>query len=97
MIYNFEWDPKKAKSNFQKHGIAFENAATVFKDKNAISIFDEKHSDSEERWITIGLDETTRVLTVVHTYMVFDGSDYSIRIISARKATQNEIATYKGK
>jgi len=97
MIYNFEWDPKKAKSNFQKHGIAFENAATVFKDKNAISIFDEKHSDSEERWITIGLDETMRVLTVIHTYMVFDGNNYSIRIISARKAAKNEIATYKGK
>jgi uncharacterized protein len=96
MIYNFEWDPKKAKTNFQKHGITFENAVTVFKDKNAISIFDEKHSSSEERWITIGIDEATRVLVVIHAYRVFDGNKYSIRIISARKATQNEIVVYKG-
>ncbi len=57
MKYNFEWDPKKATTNYKKHSVAFEVAVSVFKDKRAVSIYDENHSDSEERWITIGLDE----------------------------------------
>jgi uncharacterized DUF497 family protein len=64
--YNFEWDPSKAASNLKKHKISFERAASVFKDKNALSIFDEAHSREEERWITLGLDEVTKMLVVVH-------------------------------
>ena len=54
MNYNFEWDPKKAKSNVSKHNISFEAASSVFKDENSISVFDESHSDNEDRWATIG-------------------------------------------
>ena len=63
MKYIFEWDYKKAKTNILKHQISFEDAASVFKDKNMISIFDEKHSEIEDRWITIGMDLKSRSLS----------------------------------
>jgi uncharacterized DUF497 family protein len=66
--YIFEWDYKKAKTNLLKHKISFEDATSVFKDENMISIFDEEHSTNEERWITIGMDLKTRTLVVVHTF-----------------------------
>ncbi|MFO7910845.1 MAG: BrnT family toxin [Desulfotignum sp.] len=55
--YNFEWNPVKGGENQHKHGVAFDEAATVFRDSNALSIFDSDHSESEERWITMGLSE----------------------------------------
>ena len=64
MKYIFEWDYKKAKTNILKHQISFEDATSVFKDENMISIYDEKHSDNEDRWITIGMDLKTRTLVV---------------------------------
>lgn len=72
MQYIFEWDFNKSKTNILKHKISFEDATEVFKDKNMISIFDENHSGNEERWITIGIDEKTRTLIVVHTYIFID-------------------------
>jgi len=95
MKYNFEWDPNKAKTNFSKHKINFESAVSVFKDKNAISIFDEKHSQHEDRWITIGLDVETRTLVVIHTFISVDKDNCNIRMISARKATKIEEKIYK--
>jgi len=94
MNYNFEWDPNKAKSNLKKHKVSFEVAASVFKDKNLISVFDESHSENEERWATIGIDAKTRTLVVVHTYISIDNNNYNIRIISARKATKKEEKIY---
>jgi len=47
MRYNFEWDPKKAETNIRKHKISFERAASVFRDSHALSISDEKHSETE--------------------------------------------------
>ena len=95
MNYNFEWDPNKAKSNIEKHKISFEDATSVFKDENAVSIFDEEHSSNEERWITIGMDIKTRALVVVHTFVTLNKSSCNIRIISARKATKNEQKYYQ--
>ncbi len=94
MNYNFEWDPTKAKSNLSKHKIGFEGATSIFKDKNSISLFDESHSEDEERWVTIGLDMKIRTLVVIHTYISVNSKTYNIRIISARKATKNEIKFY---
>ncbi len=94
MKYIFEWDFKKAKANLSKHRISFEEATEVFKDKNMISIFDEKHSEDEDRWITIGMDIKTRTLVVVHTFLTIDNDNTKIRIISARKATKNEQKIY---
>ena len=94
MNYNFEWDPNKAKINLSKHKISFESATSVFKDKNSISVFDEIHSDTEERWATIGLDVKSRTLVVIHTYISIDEKSCNIRIISARKATKVEEKIY---
>lgn len=96
MKYLFEWDPHKAKTNYKKHHIAFETAATVFKDEHALSIFDDEHSNDEERWITLGMDDLTRVLVVVHVYFKIENDVCTIRIISARKATAKESNVYKG-
>ena len=90
MNYDFEWNPNKAKSNIEKHKISFEDAASVFKDENAISIYDEEHSSEEDRWVTVGMDLKTRTLVVVHTFITMNKQNCNIRIISARKATKNE-------
>jgi uncharacterized DUF497 family protein len=87
-----EWDHRKAESNVKKHGISFERAALVFTDKNALSVYDD-HSESEERWITLGLTPAGDFLVVVHTYRKA-GKVESVRIISARKASRNEIKQY---
>lgn len=50
----FEWDDAKEKINISKHGIDFSTAALVFNDENRIEKYDELHSDSEDRYITIG-------------------------------------------
>ncbi|HAO80379.1 MAG TPA: BrnT family toxin [Verrucomicrobia subdivision 3 bacterium] len=65
--YNFEWDVRKAATNIQKHGVSFENAATVFRDSEAMSLFDQKHSTDEDCWITLGLDNRDQLLVVCHT------------------------------
>ncbi len=49
MNYNFEWDVNKAKSNITKHKVSFEDSASVFRDKNMISLFDDEHSESEDK------------------------------------------------
>jgi uncharacterized DUF497 family protein len=95
MNYNFEWDTNKARANLSKHKISFEGATSVFRDEKAISISDEEHSDDEERWLTIGIDEVTRTLVVIHTYISIDENNCNIRIISARKATKKEQQIYK--
>ena len=92
--YNFEWDLKKASENRDKHGVAFEEAAEVFKDSNAISIFDPDHSETEDRWITMGISERGRMLIVVHTFREESEDSVTIRIISSRKATKQETKTY---
>jgi uncharacterized DUF497 family protein len=94
MNYNFEWDTSKAHTNISKHKISFESATSVFRDEHAISISDEEHSQSEERWLTIGIDEVTRTLVVIHTYISVDENNCNIRIISARKATKKEQQIY---
>ncbi len=94
MRYNFDWDPAKAESNVGKHGVAFERAATVFRDPNAVSVFDDDHSDEEERWLTLGLDSGGALLVVHHTFTNVDKENCSIRIISARKATKPETRQY---
>jgi uncharacterized DUF497 family protein len=96
MQYNFEWNPKKAKSNLSKHKVSFERATSVFRDPNTISIPDEEHSEAEERWATLGLDNSGNVLLVIHTFTIQSNSLCKIRVISARKATKSETLQYKG-
>ncbi|MBQ7198166.1 MAG: BrnT family toxin [Selenomonadaceae bacterium] len=87
--YLVEWDDEKNKINKKKHGITFEDAARIFLDDNRIDIFDEIHSDYEDRIKVIGLVE--EVLTVIYT----ERSE-KYRIISARQATKKEEDFYYG-
>jgi uncharacterized DUF497 family protein len=95
--YQFEWDTAKARQNTKKHGITFERAATVFLDANALSLFDEQHSEDEERWITLGLDRTGTLVVICHTYREETDTTARVRIISARKATRRETKQYQRK
>lgn len=96
MKYNFEWDPVKAASNQTKHGVSFEEAAEIFLDPLQISIPDEKHSEIEERWITLGNTRSNKLRLVVHTYLAYHDDQVTVRIISARPATRHEQRQYEG-
>lgn len=85
MAIQFDWNKEKAQRNLGKHGISFDEAKTVFDDEMFITFVDDEHSDDEERYITLGLSSSGRLLMVAHA----DRGD-TIRIISARKATKNE-------
>jgi uncharacterized DUF497 family protein len=90
MGLRFEWDDDKAAANEEKHGVKFEEAATVFGDRLSLTIADVLHSEGEERYITMGKSSGQRVLVVVHLE-----DDERIRIISAREATSAERKAYE--
>ena len=92
--YNFEWDPQKARINLQTHRVSFEEAATVFNDFQAVTIFDPDHSEQEDRWITLGISAKGRLLVVIHTFKEEISDSIRIRIISSRKATKIEKKKY---
>jgi len=85
-----EWDAIKARKNFSKHGVAFEEASTVFGDPLSLTIPDPVHSDAENRFITVGVTANFKTLVVVH----LDRGE-RIRIISARNASLRERRTYE--
>ena len=87
----FEWNQNKNISNQKKHGIAFEEAQTVFYDEYAILFDDPDHSEEEDRFLIIGISQRERLCIVSHCYR---GEDDVIRIISARKATKTESTYY---
>ena len=95
MRYRFEWDPAKEKTNIQKHKVSFRRAATVFRDPNQLSIYDEEHSEYEDRWITMGIDDGGVLRVVVHTLEQVNENLSEIHIISARKATIRESRQYQ--
>jgi uncharacterized DUF497 family protein len=92
--YRFEWDPDKAEKNAKDHGVTFEQAATVLLDARLLSQIDDEHSDEEERWVSLGVDKSMRLLIVCHTYRKITERSASIRIFSARKATRHESKDY---
>ena len=87
----FEWDKNKDRINVRKHGISFQEAASVFYDKNAIVFDDPDHSYDEERFLILGVSLTQKICIVSHCYRE---DDEVIRIISARRATKNESRFY---
>ena len=87
---DFEWDDAKADANFRKHGVTFAEAMTVFGDPLTLTGYDPDHSDSEDRYVTMGLSVEGRLLIVSHT----DRED-RIRIISAREASSRERKDYE--
>jgi uncharacterized DUF497 family protein len=92
--YEFDWDPDKERANLRKHGLSFRQAASVFRDPNQLSRFDERHSEKEDRWITLGIDGAGILRVVVHTFEQVDENLWRIRIISARKANLDEAKKY---
>ena len=90
MPVTFEWDSRKARSNLVKHGVAFEEASTIFGDPLSLTISDPDHSLREARYITVGKAFTGKLLVVVHTER-----GNNIRIISARPASRRERKFYE--
>ena len=87
----FEWDAEKDRANQRKHGIAFFTAKKVFSDANRKDLPDDRHSGSEARRITIG--KAGKILFVVYTERHYDIGEV-VRIISARRATEQERGFY---
>ena len=90
MALEFEWDPAKADLNLKDHGVSFDEATTVFRDTLSITIGDPDHSDSEDRFIDIGMSHRGQLLVVWYT----ERRD-KIRIISARLPTRAERKSYE--
>ena len=91
----FEWDAHKAAANLAKHGVAFEEAATVFGDPDALDGPDIQHSVGEARFLRLGRSVLGHVLIVAYTLRTSDHVE-TIRIISARRASRKERAAYRG-
>ncbi len=90
MALTFEWDANKARTNLIKHGVSFEEAATVFADLRSLTIPDPVHSTVEHRFVILGMSHRGKLLVVVHT----DRGD-NILIISARWASRRERSRYE--
>jgi uncharacterized DUF497 family protein len=86
----FEWDPKKAESNYKKHGVRFAESLLVFEDDDAITIPDDESDPHEVRFVSIGMGASQRVLVVVFCYR-----GKNIRMISARVAEPHERKQYE--
>lgn len=95
LLFQFEWDEAKADANARKHGVTFELASTVFHDPLLLTVADLEHSDTEERWFSVGCASNGVVLSVVYLWSDADPAAASIRLISARKSTQAEARQYQ--
>ena len=87
----FEWDAAKVDVNLRKHGVSFEEAASVFYDGLAVEFYDDQNSGWEDRILLLGVSASLRLLMVCHCYRA---EESVIRIVSARKATRNEAKFY---
>ncbi len=92
MGYIFEWDPKKAESNARMHGVAFDEASTVFGDPLGLLMRDPDHSLNEERYLVLGMFNQQRLLVVA-----FAERPPRTRLISARRATRAERTRHEEK
>ena len=94
--YVFYWDARKAIGNLRKHGVSFEEAATVFSDPEGLDWDDFEHSLLERRSTRVGFSFSGRILFVVYTIRRLKNEKETIRIISARQATRKERQAYAG-
>ncbi|MES0491181.1 MAG: BrnT family toxin [Leptospirales bacterium] len=92
-MITFSWDDQKGETNLKKHGVTFNEAKSVFYDDNARLKEDDEHSESENRFVLMGMSEKARILIVVHCHRE---TEKLLSIISARKATKNESKAYRG-
>jgi uncharacterized DUF497 family protein len=86
----FEWDVRKAESNYRKHGVRFPEAEPVFEDDDAITIVDDESDPDEQRFVSVGMGMKERILVVVYSFR-----GQNIRIISARLAEAHERNQYE--
>ena len=86
----FEWDPGEARANWEKHGITFDEATTVFGDPLALTFEDVQHSEGEPRYLTFGMSDGNQALVIAHT-----ARGDTIRSISARAMTPRERRDYE--
>ena len=86
----FEWNARKATANLPKHGVSFDEAASVFYDPLSATGDDPDHSQDERRFVTFGMSSSGRLLVVAHAQ-----HDDTIRIITARQATRAERKLYE--
>ena len=95
MILRFDWSKEKNQENVKKHGVSFEEAATIFSNFPLEIFYDPQHSMSEDRYIAVGFSNKGRVLLVVHCE---NKLGTIVRIITARKATRKErLSAFGGK
>jgi uncharacterized DUF497 family protein len=90
MKLTFEWDEVKAKENLMKHKVPFDEGKTVFNDPFLLTYPDADNSETEERYVNIGVSAKDRILVLIHTERQGE-----IRIISCRKATARERRDYE--
>ena len=90
MGYTFEWDPEKADANFQKHGVSFDDASTVFGDPLSLLMPDPDHSADEERYLILGMSAHRKLPVVACAER-----PPNTRLISARRATRAERKRYE--
>jgi len=90
LALEFEWDPRKDAANLAKHGVSFEEAATVFGDPLGRIVIDPRHSADEERLVLLGLSSSQRLLAVM-----FTDRGETIRIFSARQVIRSERKNYE--
>jgi uncharacterized DUF497 family protein len=90
----FEWDPEKAAANLAKHGVSFDEAATIFADTNALDGPDLRHSAHEARFLRLGRSALGNVVVVAYTFRSSRNGE-TIRIINARRASRKERAAYR--
>jgi len=95
VIYEFDWDDKKASINLAKHKVSFDEGKTIFNDPFLLTYPDELHSDKENRLISIGTSSKERLLLVVHLEKTKNANSILVRIISCRKATVSERKLYE--
>jgi uncharacterized DUF497 family protein len=91
----FIWDVWKSVTNYEKHGVSFEEATTVFRDPAVLAKYDWQHSGKEDRWGRIGVSSQGRLIAVFYTLRRFgNGEEEKVRIISARPASRKERQAY---
>ena len=93
--FQFEWDEIKAAANVRKHGVPFELACTVFHDPRLLTAADLEHSETDERWFSIGAASNGAILSVVYLWSESEPAMIEIRLISARRATEKESRQYQ--
>jgi hypothetical protein len=85
--FQFEWDDAKAAKNVRKHGVSFELAGTAFQDQRLVTVADLAHSESEERWFSIGCAANGMLVSVVYLWLEPNSEIARIRLISSDSAT----------